>query len=353
MGSPHINKYILFLCLMLHNTLPCAEIKITGFASLVAGKVTRGDEFLADYPKTGIYDTDWSFSPDTSIGIQLTSDISDDTSITVQLINNGAREYETESGWAYLNYQHSPQLSIQIGRKRLPLYYYSDTFDLGYAYHWIRPPVDNYTWQISNYNGISLIYEPHILNMDMLLNLYIGREDSSNNELLSLFSGAPVNETWKNITGVVGELAKDWYEIRFSYMRSQLDREINNTLTDSDVKHHFHGFSINLYYDNLSFLSEFNAYERPKTDIHVKTSMQSIGYSINKITPHITRSELEQSLNISGGDEHHYTNSIGIRWDYRQNIALKIQYDKTVDKGLTVPVLGNSELISIGADIIF
>jgi len=81
--------------------------------------------------------------------------------------------------------------------------------------------------------------------------------------------------------------------------------------------------------------------------------MQSIGYSVNKITPHITRSELEQSLNTSGGDEYHYTNSIGIRWDYKQNIALKIQYDKTVDKGIAIPVLGNSELISFGADIIF
>ncbi|MCW8854596.1 MAG: porin [Gammaproteobacteria bacterium] len=353
MDACKISKYLFFLLLIFHPALLHAEVEVTGFASFVAGKTISGNQFLADYPKTGIYDSDWSFSPDTSIGIQLTSDISADTSITVQLINNGAKEYETESGWAYLNYQYSSQLSIQAGRKRIPLYYYSDTFDLGYAYHWIRPPVDNYTWQISNYNGISLIYEPHIINMDLLFNLYFGREDSNNNELLSLFAGAPVNEKWKNITGFVSELSRDWYEIRLSYMRSQLDREINNTLTDTDVTQHFHGLSINLYYDNFSFLSEFNTYERPKTDIQVKTSMQSIGYKIQKITPHITRSELKQSANASGGDEYHYTTSAGIRWEYKDNIALKFQFDKTTDKGITMPVLGNSELISFGADIIF
>ena len=353
MDAKQLIRSLLFLCLCLHNFAASSEVEITGYASFITGKVINGDEFLADYPKTGIYDTDWSFSPDTSIGVQLTSEIAPDTSITVQLISNGANDYDTDASWAYLNYQYSPQLSIQAGRKRLPLYFYSDTFDLGYSYYWIRPPADNYTWQISHYNGLSIVYEPHIGDTESLFNLYFGREDSNNNKLLSLFSGVPVNETWKNIVGLVGEFSRNWYEIRLAYMRSQLDREVNNAPTEVNVKQHFHGISVNLYHENITFLSEFNSYERPKTDIKVSTNMQSIGYTIKKLTPHITRSELKQSSNIAGGDEHHYTNSIGIRWDYKTNIAIKIQYDKTTDKGINIPVLGNSELISFGADIIF
>ncbi|MDH5471344.1 MAG: porin [Gammaproteobacteria bacterium] len=353
MPSNHITRFLLFSSILCQSASLYAEVQISGFASFIAGKVINGSEFLADYPKTGIYDKDLSFSPDTSIGVQLTSDITEDFSLTLQLVNNGADEYQTKSTWAYLNYQYSPQISIQAGRKRLPLYYYSDTFDLGYAYHWIRPPADNYTWQIAHYNGISIIFEPRTTSVDSLFNLYFGREDSSNNELLGMFAGAPVNETWKNIAGFVGEFSKDWFEIRLTYMRSLLDREINNTQTDHNVRQHFQGVSINLYYDHLSFLSEFNAYERPQADIRVVTNMQSIGYTLKRITPHITRSELKQSQNSNGGDEHHSTNSFGIRWDYRDNIAIKIQYDKTIDKGINIPIRGNSELISFGADIIF
>ena len=352
MDTSHITR-ILILCLGLYSNILSAEVKITGFASFVAGKAISGDEFLADYPKTGIYDKDWSLSPDTSVGIQLTSDISDTTSITVQLTNNGASDFETRSEWAYINYQHSSRLSIQLGRKRLPLYYYSDTFDLGYAYNWIRPPADNYTWQISHYNGISFIYEPQLSSIDILFNLYFGREDSHNNELLSLFSGVPVNETWKNIAGLVSELSGDWYEIRLAHMSSQLDREINNTQSDKDAKQSFDGISINLFYGNFTFLSEFNFYERSLADIEITTHMQSLAYTYKKFTPHITRSEFEQTINSSNGDEHHFTNSIGIRWDYKPNIAFKIQYDKTTDKGITIPVLGDAELFTLGVDIVY
>lgn len=45
---------------------------------------------------------------------------------------------------------------LQIGRKRLPLYYYSDFQDVGYAYNTVRPSPDVYGWDIVNYNGASL-----------------------------------------------------------------------------------------------------------------------------------------------------------------------------------------------------
>jgi len=352
-----INIFLLVLILLQHGNVSYADISLNGYASIVAGRVTTGTEFLADYPKAGVYDNDWSFSPDTTVGVQLIANLNDNLEFVIQGISNGAADYDVDVDWAYINYQVNNEFSAQVGRKRLPLYYYSDFFDVGYAYYWIRPPVDNYTWQISHYNGLSLQYQPYLGEWDILVNLYAGREDSEDNELLGFLSSASIDETWKNMAGIVTELSKDWFEFRATYMQGQLDRTVNDIVTDEDVKQKFSGISLNFYIDDFLILSEINQYIRSDSDIHVDTHMLSLGYQWKlgnyTYTPHITQSSLQQKENLSGGDEEHTTNSIGLRWDYNKSTALKIQYDKTKDRGVTIPVLGDSETLSLGLDIVF
>ena len=341
------------ILLFLQAALALADTSLSGYASIIAGRVIDGDEFLADYPKTGVYDSDWSFSPDTSFGIQLKSDINEELDLIIQVISNGASGYDIELDWAYVSYQFNTEFSLQAGRKRLPLYYYSDFFDVGYAYYWIRPPADNYTWQISNYNGLSLLYQPELAEWDVLLNLYVGREDSVDNELLSMLMSASVDETWKNMVGFVAELSKDWIELRATFMQGELDRTVNDIITEQNVKQKFSGISANFYFYNFTILSEFNQYHRDESDIHVDTQMLSIGYHINNFTPHITHSSFIQEENSAGGDENHETFSVGLRWDFNKTTALKIQYDKVRDKGVNIPVLGDSKAISLGMDLVF
>lgn len=331
-----------------------AEKSFSGFASIVGGFVTDGDQFLSDYPKTGIYDEDISFSPDTTIGLQIKTELNNKSEFVIQLVSRGAREYQTDIDWAYFNYSIDQEFSIQAGRKRLPLYFYSDFFDLGVAYHWIRPPSDNYTWQITNYNGVSLYYESEFNGWDMLLNVYFGREDDTDNDLLTfLANNNPVNETWKNIIGFVTELSNENYELRFTVMSSQLDREVNNLQIAEDVAQLFYGFSVNYHQQALSLLSEVNRYERSTDDISVSTYMVSATYKIDNYTPHITYSKLQQSINTTGGDELHDTFSLGLRYDLNKSTALKIQYDNTKDEATNTTVVGDGELLSFGIDIVF
>jgi len=341
------------MILLFHGNLALADINLSGYASIVAGRVIDGDKFLADYPKTGVYDNDWSFSPDTSLGVQFKTDINEQLDLVIQVTSNGASGYDLELDWAYISYQFNTEFSLQAGRKRLPLYYYSDFFDVGYAYYWIRPPADNYTWQISNYNGLSLLYQPELAEWDVLLNLYVGREDSEDNELLSMLMSASVDETWKNMLGFVAELSKDWIELRATYMQGELDRTVNDLITEQNVKQKFSGISANFYFYNFSILSEFNQYHRDQSDIHVDTQMLSVGYQFNDLTPHITHSSFLQEENLAGGDEDHQTVSVGLRWDFNKTTALKIQYDKVRDKGANIPVLEDSDSISLGMDLVF
>ncbi|MDH5391907.1 MAG: porin [Gammaproteobacteria bacterium] len=327
------------------------DTKVTGFASMMAGIVTSGDQFLADYPNTGVYDQDLSFAADTTIGVQLKTQLFDDYQFVTQLLSRGASEFETDIDWAYINYSLNSEISLQIGRKRLPLYYYSDFYELGFAYYWIRPPSDNYTWQISNYNGVSLFYEPELDNWDALFNLYLGREDDKNNKLLTfLNNNTPYHESWRNIVGFVSELSDDVFEFRLTLMSSQLHRQINNNIQSDGVDQLFYGLSINTYIGNAIILSEFNRYERSADNVYDSTYMISLAYRFNKLTPHVTYSEFKQS---SPGDEFHFTYSLGLRRDLNPSTAFKIQYDKTTDEASNITILGDGELLSFGLDIIF
>ena len=85
---------VIFLVLSLHWSTVLADESLSGYASIVAGRTTNGNEFLADYPKAGIYDDNWSFSPDTSIGVQFNTKVNDKLEFVIQAISNGALDYD-------------------------------------------------------------------------------------------------------------------------------------------------------------------------------------------------------------------------------------------------------------------
>ena len=142
-------------------------------------------------------------------------------------------------------------------------------------------------------------------------------------------------------------------ELRATYMQGQIDRSVDGVVVAEDLKQAFSGVSVNFNLNRFIILSEFNRYEREASEIVIDTSMVSLGYHWGRFTPHITHSLLKQKHNAAGGDEHHTTNSVGVRWDYNDSTAFKIQYDRTEDKGVVIPVSGDAELISLGVDFVF
>ena len=321
--------------------------------SVAMGKLLSGEAFLADYPRAAVYTDDVSFKTDSNFGLQLSAEVNQKSTFIIQALSHGAKDYEIEIDWAYLNYQLTNEISIQAGRKRIPLYYYTDHFDIAYTYYWIRPPSDNYTWQITNYNGLSVIYESVWGHWDSMINVYVGNEESENNDLLSLLSDKEVDETWKNMVGIVGELSNNGIELRLSYMENLLDRKENGEFFENEVKQQFIGTAVNLYTGNWIILTELNQYQRKSSDIRLITGLLSLAYQYKNITTHITHSWFEQKKNEAGGDENHYTNSVGARWDFEDNMALKIQLDKVIDEGVVNGIMGNGELIAISLDLVF
>lgn len=346
-----------------------AEISVTGFASVYGGKVLSGTgvedfglgpTFLATYPTVGYYEDAWSFKPDSKYGLQFSSDLGQGLTATAQLVGRGADDYNAELEWAYLSYEFNDHWTIQAGKKRLPLYYYSDFFDVGYAYLWVRPPADNYTWQIFNYNGVNAQFNYQLGDWAVGGNLYTGREDDPNNKLLSEFFGSqPVREIWKDIMGGVLTLNRDWLDLRLTYMQYTNERYRNGERVLWDGKDTrdgtFKGVAANIDYHDWLLLTEFNKLTLDSSDFD--TYMVSTGYRFDKFTPYVSYSDF-----YSDGGEKHNTTSLGFRWDFHSSAAFKLQYDKVEDNGYNVlpdntvnnqMVAGDSTAITFGVDLVF
>src|SRR5690554_1809192 len=105
-----------------------AEIQWNGFLSVGGGMTFDDDEAFAGY------DNDLSFAPDSILGLQASSDLGENLSVTGQLVARGSTS-DVKAEWLYLSYQFNPNLRINVGRQRMPLFLYSDYMDVGYAYH--------------------------------------------------------------------------------------------------------------------------------------------------------------------------------------------------------------------------
>lgn len=347
---------------LLLSTSAFAEVNISGFASIVGGQVLEGSgveefdldpTFLADYPIVGAYEEELSFKPDTLFGIQFSADLLDGLSATAQVVARGADDFSASFEWAYVSYEVNDNWTLQGGKKRLPLYYYSDFFDVGYAYPWIRPPADNYTWQVFNYTGVSALYNYLIGDWTMSGQVYFGREDSDPNKLLSeFFFLEDTKEIWKDIGGIVVQFNKDWLDIRLTHMQYTNERYIGGVQQEWDGsterKGKFYGLSVNIDYENFLLLTELNRLALQGTDLD--TYLVTFGYRISDFMPYISYSD----FNDGEGGEVHNTTSLGVRWDFHPSAAFKLQYDDVEDNGGPgLKVAGDSKSISFGIDLVF
>lgn len=350
------------------------EVSFNGFLSAVGGKALETDDNpyafpcncpIVDYPFVGLYDEDWTFDADTTFGLQANFTINDKLSATAQIVAHGARDYDASVQWAYLSYSLNDSWTVQAGRKRLPLFYYSDFFDVGYAMPWIRAPGDLYGWQIVGYEGLNALYNGSWGDVGVTYNIWLGRDDDDNNALLSeVYYGVQVDETWKNMIGNYLDLNYDWLTVRIVYMINEVDRLIYDQAPPrvrlDSVEQEFAGIAANIDYGDLVIRSEYNTFERPDEDNEYKAALLGIGYRFGDFLPMITASRFEETATWPDIEKHN-TRSFSLRWDFSSSAAFKIQYDVFEDESTyfysgndnVSDFIGDYKLIALGVDVVF
>lgn len=407
----NLMKNLLLIALLFFSHVVAAfEIKWSGYGSIIAGVVLDGDvdpyrgdgtdtEFVADFYDVGVYDEDISFLPESILALQANTQISDDLYLTAQLVAKGVDDFQPEFDWYYLTYIANPEWKIMVGRRNIPMYYFSEYMEVGYVYPWIRPPANVYWWQITQFNGITASYNFFFGDGEYAntLNVFYGNERSPNNAEMTYYAeigfygnmglvdvtpvgtAVTVDEYWKNIMGFNWNVSHDLFELRFSLFQNELDRDIhyvNNVMgapryaagepeegiVNAQVDQLFVGFGGQINLEPVTLLFDYNLSKRNKQpDTEYTSYLLSAVYSMGDYQPYISYSKADQDdTTATGGNtddrEEHELWSIGLRYDFAQKAAFKIQYDKMTDQGSVYNgwnFHGDAEVIAAGVDFIF
>ena len=343
-------------------------ISFSGFMSIVGGQVLNGSNntplndnecpcFISDWNHLATYGKNFGVAQESRAGVRMNAKMTESLNGIVQV---DARGTKGSSGatleWAYIAYEPADDWTLQLGRKRLPIYYYSDFMDVGFAYPWVRAPQDLYGWEVNNFNGVTVVKTGHMQSWNSRTSFFYGREDSRANVLANYFyPGMNVDLVWRDILGADLELSHDWLTVRFVYIESRVD--ISSPVAGPVVngaKQHIYGVSANNDYSNWLLRSEFSVFD-PWDDMGYRSNagMLGVGYHVGDYTPMLTYSRFRDANSYGSPNWESDTTAITLRYDVNPTSAIKVQYDRFRELSSTNSTTGNANILSMSFDKTF
>lgn len=354
------------------------DLKLSGFASIVAGKTSGRcvpvdsladkyneacTRYVANWGTGAVYTDDLALNRETRAGVQADYSFNRQWSATAQVTARTLKDQHVNLEWAYLTWSPTPEWKLQVGRKRLPLYYYSDFQDVGFAYNTIRPSPDVYGWDVVNYNGASLSTTRSLGDWSLRAEAYAGAEKSRDNPYSTLFGPDPVEVKWSGVTGLSLEMSKDWFTGRISYTRTKFQAKDQTTgdqavLFDGSTKasQDFLGLVFNGDWDEWQLRSEFGKAKRMNAvgydaDFHLITlGRQFGGFTVTAgLSGYKEKTRFDANTYVPVKLD---TRTLALRYDVHKGGALKFQIDQVKDK--TVPAFsGKARVLSVAYDVVF
>jgi len=359
------------------------EFSGTGFLTLGIGKMLSGNAatvldrtcpcFIADYAQGAIYtgDSGLQFGPDSKLGLQGTAKLAGSAfSVTAQAATRGAKNGQVDLGWLYGSYDLTDSTVVQFGRKRLPMFYYSDIQDVGFALPWTHLPPQQYGWEAVNYNGINVLHRTRLGEWATTLNVLAGSERVSNSGYWKVYNGTQSNTSvsWDKILGGELSFAKDWFETRFVYIQSETSRVATNAFTPSSdssqnggiTQQQIYSAAFNVDLEDWLLRSEILYINRPGANYRDHSFLvaggKRFGNWLLMATTSTYRSEAVESMGANPlAQESHRSESITVRYDLNESSDVKIQLDQQTDFSGTqwTPRYGDALLLTAAYDKVF
>lgn len=342
---------------------------------------------------------------DSRLGLQLTADLTPRLTGVLQVITQQRHDdtYTPEVEWANLKYDITPDLSVRAGRIVQGSFMASEYRNVGYAMPWVRPPEAVYRLvSVTNIDGIDFSYRSRLNNFTNTLRGTYSRSDSE------LPGGFGEIEARKGIT-IIDTLEWGAATLFGSYGHFHLTFEEINPFFDAFRQFGPEGEAIADRYDVDDKEFEvvtlgarydpgdwFAMGEWARADSRtflgdMRGWYVTGGYRIDDFTPYVTLAgvrvagntsdpglstaglpppaaaqagQLNNILNlILGSGAQQQSVSLGTRWDFARNAALKVQYDHLdLDEGSPGTLTniqsgfepgGTVNLFSIAVDFVF
>lgn len=338
--------------------------------------VVHSSEDKADFtssffkPNGAGYSRSWSADVDSLMGGQITANFTPQLSAILQVISehNYDDSYRPHVEWANIRYQVTPDFSVRAGRTVVPTFLLSDTRKVAYTYPWVRPPLEVYgLLPITSSDGVDVSYRLHVGEWANTVQANLGKGEAKlvrNGGIAKFPSGWGISSTAES-----GPLTA-----RIAYHKFDATIPAVNAFFDSFRQFGPHGDAIADKYDvngkafsvvavGASYdpgawfvMSEWGRVDS-RTMLGKRTAWYaSGGYRLGEFTPYVSYARAKaEPLSDPGLDvsalppslaEHatvlnaflnsslsanpvQNTVSVGGRWDFAKNAALKLQFDHT------------------------
>jgi hypothetical protein len=344
----------------------------SGFGTL---GVVHSSESQADFtssilkPNGAGYSHAWSADVDSLLGGQVTANFSPQFSAVLQVIaeQNYDNTYRPHVEWANIKYQLTPDFFVRAGRTLLPTFLLSDTRKVAYTYPWVRPPLEVYRQApVTASDGVDASYQMHTGDFTNVVQAHFGKSENK------LPAGGTIkgDQSWG--LAYTGEYHATTAHIGYESTRMTLDStkpifdafrqfgpqgiaiadkyDMDNTTLSvvtigarydpgqwfvmgeaaHSVSHSFIGKGTGWYLSGGYRLGEFTpylSYGEAKAD-----NLSDPGLNLSTLPPSLIgpAAGLNAVLNsLLSTKLVQNTLSIGGRWDFMSNAALKLQYDHT------------------------
>ena len=321
------------------------DIQFNGYGTVAAGKTLGdGDEFLADAISRGSYDNELRFDQESMVAIRATAAVNERLDATLQISAKGAESNDALMELAFVAFQLNPTNVMHAGKFRLPLFYYSEFLDTGFAYHWIRPPTETYNIRADTVTGVDLVNTSYFGALGLTTQLWYGAEKTESKDI-----AADITKS----QGISLMAEYKIFRLRALYHTASLELEFNPT-TIMASKSRYWGLAFMADWKQLLWRSEYSNLNISTADEDESRAYASIGYSLGNFIPHYTYS-------VSRSVENYTSHTAGVRWDFAPNSALKLEYtnqDYESKGGITLfgfqpPGAHRIDLISMALDFVF
>lgn len=376
--SSALSSALALLALALHPGAARAQqsVLFSGYGTLgVVHSDNRHADYLVDAfkPDGPGFTRAWSADVDSRIGGQVTALLAPRLTAVVQVLAKQRYDdtYTPVVEWANLKYEVTPDFSVRAGRVVLPVFMVTDSRRIGYANVWVRPPVEVYSMvPVTSSDGADASYRWTAGELVSTLQVTAGRSDSRFPSAMGVESG---EAKARRLIAGVASMEHGFATVRLTYGRASLTVDAYAPLFDAFRQFGPPGAAIADRYDlkdrAVTFAGIGASYdpgawfamgEWAKFDTRSILGSRSAWYvsagrRFASITPYATyartrpaRSTSDPGLSLAGLPPSvlpiaaglnaalgaqlvrvpvQRTVSLGVRWDFLRNAALKFQYD--------------------------
>jgi len=368
---------------------------------LIKGFLTAGGGILSNKTTNyKQYNRGLTFDSDSIMGLQITASLNEEYQFTTQLLAAGSESTELRMDWGYLSNELTDNLILRLGRLRLPLFLYSESLEIGYAYPWISPPTEVYDKvPFRSFNGIQSYYKQPFDDWEFSLLSYFGSMSEKSDSV------APDSDiTAENLFGLSMVWDRDYVTLQMSFHQGKTtfsSKDINSVIDGLKVSFpalaadfelvnkrvRFYQFSAKVNWDKYQFVAE-----RTQSDLERSFSPSYSSWYIMSgyhlypdVLLHVTYSRLTANINTdltnrisvgvnpqldqlaeavqsvlvnSAGSQN--TTLFGMRYDHALGIAYKLELQrirvhagKNSVFGKSTAAEGYTDVLTMAVDVVF